>query len=93
VRAFAHRLRPADERESFRQFTTLVQDEPALVPLLIEVMRVQPTTSEFYLRFKPRVQCLAGWSARNPSLRTEQAYNTVYEVIYSFVFDSPESPA
>ena len=88
MRDYCYRLRPQDERASFREFAQLCEIEPALAELLLEVMRTQPTTDQFYGWVKPRLRNLTGWSARNPALRTSEAYDTVYELLYSMVYDS-----
>lgn len=88
MRDYSYKIRPEDERASFREFAQLAEIEPALAELLLEVMRTQPTTNAFYASVKPRLVNLAGWSARNPQLRTSEAYDVVYELLYSMVYDS-----
>lgn len=86
-REFCYRQRPQDEREAFREYAELCQREPRLTQLLINAMREQPTTSEFYRSFKPCLTKLAGWSAEHPELRNSHDYDVVYETVYSMVYD------
>ena len=79
------RARPDDERRAFRQYVELCTVEPELVRLLLDAMRDQPSTDEFYAKFKPRILGVAGYGARQASLKTHRAYDVVYEVIYSWV--------
>jgi hypothetical protein len=87
MRGYMHQNRPQDERESFRHYAKLCESEPQLAPLLLEVMREQPTTVQFYRKIKPKLMKLAGWSAVNPGMKTSDAYDTVYEVLCSLVYD------
>jgi hypothetical protein len=88
MRSYSYKLRPKDERDSFREYAQLCEIEPALAVLLLEVMRAQPTTDQFYDWVKPRLKHLAGWSARRPELQTCAAYDTVYELLYSMAYDA-----
>lgn len=37
----------------------------------------------WYTRFKPRLLQLVGWEAKDPRLKTQEAYDTAYEKIYN----------
>ncbi len=41
----------------------------------------------WYDLFKPRLVYLAGWGARNPALRSEEAYDLAYEHLYALLPD------
>lgn len=88
MRDFAYQIRPDDERGAFREYAEFCIQEPRLAQLLLDAMLAPPTTNEFYLRFKPRIQRLVGWNAENLKLRTREAYDVVYEVIYSMAIDT-----
>jgi hypothetical protein len=87
MRAYAYTIRPPTERASFREFAALCEAEPRLVALLVDVMRSQPTTGQFYRSVKPQLEQLVGWTAQVASLRNGEAYDTAYEVLYSMVVD------
>jgi hypothetical protein len=90
IGGFCHRNRPPDERAAFRRFAELCQLEPRLTTLLLEVMAKQPTTWSWYRHVKPRLYALVGWEAERRELRTCEAYDVAYEVLYSMGFDPPE---
>jgi hypothetical protein len=67
----------------------LVELEPALLALYQEAQAVDGRDAHFcanqvwYDSFKPRLLALAGWEAREPALRTQEAYDLAYETIYA----------
>lgn len=81
----AQRSRPVFS--SFSEYADLCAVEPALIRLLLGVMAAPPTTDGFYQYIKPALTELAGWSAKNPALRTCDAYDCVYSVLYTLVRD------
>lgn len=81
--------RSARERAAFNRYFEAANLEPRLLPLLVQAMREQPTTSRFYENYKPHITRLAGWFAECVELRSESAYDDVYELIYSFCYDPP----
>jgi hypothetical protein len=86
--------RSKTERETVREYMRLAQYEPRLLDLLTEIMAEQPTTDEWYSpRWKGRLCNLVGFDGGNPQLRTMAAYDTVYELCYSYCFDPPPRKA
>lgn len=78
------------ERACFRAYAELCKLEPRLVPLLIETMELQPHTWDFMRHLKPRLTKLVGHSVDHPVLGTSDAYDTVYEVLYSLCYDASD---
>jgi hypothetical protein len=60
---------------------------PEIRQLLLDAAGESPTTQEFIVSFKPRIQKLVGWAAKNPALRTSEAYDYVYDMVYAEVVD------
>lgn len=67
----------------------LVELEPALLDLFREAQAVDGGDAHFcanrgwYDSYRPRLLALAGWEARQPALRTQEAYDLAYETIYA----------
>lgn len=79
------------ERRAFHRFAGLCAIEPGLASLLVDVLREQPSSAKFKEQFVPRIAGLVGEGARKGlvTLRTAQACDTVYQTLYSLVFDKP----
>lgn len=78
----------------------LVRAEPELGNLELAIKSVRPNDKRFcanavwygygpwaHRGFKARMQRLAGWDARNPALRTQEAYDLAYDHLYSLLPD------
>jgi len=67
----------------------LVELEPALLDLYRAAQAVDGRDAHFcanrvwYDSFKPRLLALAGWEARQPALKMQEAYDLAYETIYA----------
>jgi hypothetical protein len=72
------------------RFEVLCEKEPYLATLLAQARAVHDDTSKpsfcanhvWVDVLKPQLLELVGWEARNPELRTSEAYDLAYDVIY-----------
>jgi len=91
VRKVAHTEKKFPALVSFDQ---LVEIEPALIPLYESALAYHDSVDEFFCAndvwygtttpggLKGWLERLVGWDARNKNLRTEEAYDLAYDVIY-----------
>ncbi len=74
-------------------FSEMAKIEPRLQALYNEVQQVKAKKKAFcanrvwYKYFKPQLILLAGWNAKNPQLRTTEAYDVAYQAIYELLPD------
>ena len=85
--AFSYKNRPKSERQAFARYAEFCKLEPRLMDLLRDVMEQQPTTGRWIALFEDRVKELIGWNCSVEGIRTSEAYDIAYSVLYSFVFD------
>jgi hypothetical protein len=76
-------------------FEELCELEPGLLTLYRRAKGVKDdrrkrsfcANAVWYGRFKPVLCRLVGWEARNPTLRTSEAYDLAYDTIYAALPD------
>ncbi len=96
--ATAERIAPRRRRRP--TWAQLVRQEPLLAGLEVSIRQVKPEGRYFCANrcwygfgswqgrgFKARLERLVGWGARNPALRTSDAYDAAYQHLYNLLPD------
>jgi len=79
------------EVQSPSTFEEIRRIEPQLEGLAKEVTNLKPLSPHFcanrtwYQDFEDRFDALVGWHAQNPVLRSEVAYNIVFQHLYKLM--------